>query len=170
VRPANFCSRRNSNMDNGKKLNCPAAPPQWEGSVAFAVVAGTAERPEAVYLDEPEPATPELLAAALPARPREVFRFAATCVEGACPHWTDEGQGRCTLVSTVLRVFDPAAVELPRCNIRKSCRWWHQEGKAACLRCVQIPTDSGELPADESETVFLADARYFRAERLARNR
>lgn len=37
----------------------------------------------------------------------------------------------------------PAVVEqLPPCSIRRDCRWWQQEGKAACMRCPQIITDN----------------------------
>jgi hypothetical protein len=31
---------------------------------------------------------------------------------------------------------------LPPCPIRRECRWWQQEGKAACMRCPQIITDN----------------------------
>ncbi|MCA2699690.1 MAG: nitrogen fixation protein, partial [Microcystis sp. M179S2] len=31
---------------------------------------------------------------------------------------------------------------LPPCRIRQNCRWWLQEGKAACLRCPQVVTDN----------------------------
>jgi hypothetical protein len=37
----------------------------------------------------------------------------------------------------------PEAVEdLPACRIRPACRWWLQEGKAACLRCPLIVTET----------------------------
>ena len=32
--------------------------------------------------------------------------------------------------------------ELLPCSIRRDCRWWQQEGKAACLRCPQVITDN----------------------------
>jgi hypothetical protein len=153
-------------MSRDKDLACPAAPPHWSRAAAFAVVVGTPERPELAYLEQPVPVTPELLAKALPATPREIFRFSSSCHKDSCPHWTEEGSGRCTLAATVLREFDPVAEELPRCGIRKSCRWWYQEGKAACIRCVQIPTDLGELPDDEVASFYLADHRYFQPEKL----
>ena len=38
----------------------------------------------------------------------------------------------------------PTVVEtLPACQIRSSCRWWLQEGKAACYRCPQMVTNDG---------------------------
>jgi hypothetical protein len=40
----------------------------------------------------------------------------------------------------------PAAVEaLPPCPIRKDCRWFSQEGGAACLRCPAITTVTYDL-------------------------
>lgn len=34
------------------------------------------------------------------------------------------------------------AEELPPYSIRANCRWWQQEGKAACMRCPQVITDT----------------------------
>jgi hypothetical protein len=31
---------------------------------------------------------------------------------------------------------------LPACAIRPACRWWQQEGKAACQRCPQVVTQA----------------------------
>jgi hypothetical protein len=39
--------------------------------------------------------------------------------------------------------FLPIATdELTPCAIRPRCRWWQQEGKAACSRCPQVVTDN----------------------------
>jgi hypothetical protein len=38
--------------------------------------------------------------------------------------------------------------QLPACNIRAECRWFRQEGRAACLRCPQIMT--GVHEADDT--------------------
>jgi len=45
---------------------------------------------------------------------------------------------------------------LPPCRIRQSCRWWLQEGKAACFRCPQVVTDDynpSEIMAEVAEPV-----------------
>jgi hypothetical protein len=34
---------------------------------------------------------------------------------------------------------------LPPCTIRKECRWFAQEGAAACMRCPEITTVSYDL-------------------------
>jgi hypothetical protein len=40
----------------------------------------------------------------------------------------------------------PAVVNvLPPCIIRKECRWYSQEGRAACKRCPEITTISYDL-------------------------
>ena len=77
-----------------------------------------------------------------------MFRFAAKCVKGGCRHWEDETQ-RCRLVAKTVQ-FAPVAVEkLKPCAIRSECRWWRQEGKAACVRCPQVassdPTRDGVM-------------------------
>jgi hypothetical protein len=41
---------------------------------------------------------------------------------------------------------------LPACRIRPTCRWFLQEGKAACQRCPQIVTFS----ANPTEQLSLA--------------
>jgi hypothetical protein len=77
-----------------------------------------------------------------PLKPTEVFRLAATCAEHLCPHFDGAD---CRLASRVVQIL-PAAVDmLPPCIIRKDCRWYSQEGGAACLRCPEITTVSYDL-------------------------
>jgi hypothetical protein len=124
---------------------CPSAQPDQEGAVAFGIVGGTAEEPLVGYLDQPLPVTPELLELAKPVRPTEVFRFAAPCAEGGCQHFDGAA---CKLGGKLAAL--PAAVDrLPRCRLRPSCRWFHEQGREACLRCPVVVTThyrpSGEL-------------------------
>jgi hypothetical protein len=42
----------------------------------------------------------------------------------------------------VVEKLPAVAEDLPPCSIRRNCRWWQQEGKAACQRCPQIITDT----------------------------
>ncbi len=118
---------------------CPSAQPDWEDSRVFGVVGGTADTPETAYLPTPQPVTAELLEMAQPVHPAEVFRFAAPCACSGCGHF-DNQASKCRLAEKVVR-WAPAVVDaLPACGIRADCRWWQQEGRAACARCPQVVT------------------------------
>jgi len=68
------------------------------------------------------------------------FRFAAPCVRSSCVFW----DGSCRAIDAAHEDFDaatPSDVDsLPRCGIRESCRWWAQEGAAACRVCPYVRT------------------------------
>jgi hypothetical protein len=124
---------------NTLPLLCPSAQPEIPGSVIFGVIQGTPKNPRLVQLTEPQATTPEILALAEPVKPTEVFRFAAPCAESACRHFDGN---KCQLAGRIVRLIPPLEASLPPCSIRRSCRWWHQEGKAACMRCPMIVTES----------------------------
>jgi len=121
---------------------CPSAQPGMDQCRVLGVVQRDGPAPVLQYLKEYLPATPEVLASSFPLKPTEVFRLAATCAEHRCPHF----DGRdCRLATRVVQIL-PAAVEtLPPCIIRKQCRWYSQEGGAACRRCPEITTVSYDL-------------------------
>jgi hypothetical protein len=126
---------------------CPSAQPDLPGAKVFAVIGGTAQAVEVSYLSTPAPVTPELLALAHPVAPAEVFRFAAPCAGSGCKHFVG-GESKCRLAEKTVR-WVPAVVEkLPPCTIRAHCRWFQQEGRAACLRCPQVVTNN-MLPSEE---------------------
>ena len=106
--------------------------------MAFGVVGGTAEQPVVGYLTEPLPITDQLLAATAPANATEVLRFAAPCAGAACSHFDGTD---CTLARRVVSLLPLVVGQVPACVIRPNCRWWQQEGKAACLRCPGIVTE-----------------------------
>jgi len=115
------------------------------GATLLGVVGGTAEEPRVGYLDEPRPVTPELLSLAGPVKPTEIFRFAAPCAGTACQHFDGTD---CRLAAKIV-ARTPAVVDLlPACRLRPTCRWWLQEGAAACLRCPVIVTEN-YLPSSE---------------------
>jgi hypothetical protein len=120
-------------------LLCPSAEPGLPGCVAFGVVGGSVEEPRVRHLEAPLPVTEDLLALAAPALPTEVFRFAGPCACDACPNFQGS---RCGLVTRIVRLLPAVTEGLPACAIRPQCRWWHEEGKAACLRCPQLVTDN----------------------------
>jgi len=123
---------------------CPSAPPSERDGVVLGVVTGKSDRPRIAYLAEARPVTEELLAITEPASPTAVFRFGAPCAGPACRHF----DGRdCRLAMRVVELLPPVVGALPACHLRPRCRWWEQEGKAACLRCPQVVTNPSE-PSD----------------------
>jgi len=122
---------------NDNALRCPSAQPEMTDSRILGVIGGSVTRPEVLYLDESLPVTEELLATAATVQPTEVFRFSARCDEGACRHYA---AGRCKLATRVVRILPEVTDVLPKCVIRQTCRWYGQEGRAACFRCPQVVT------------------------------
>ncbi|WP_243902646.1 nitrogen fixation protein [Aetokthonos hydrillicola] len=118
---------------------CPSARPESVDSVVFGVVGGTVEKPHVAYLKQPQPVTDELIAKATPITPSEIFRTAAACATKACQHFDG---GDCRLAIRIVKNLPEVVEELPACSIRRDCRWWKQEGKAACTRCPQVITDN----------------------------
>ena len=118
---------------------CPSAQPHMEGSTVLGVVGGTPERPRLAYLAEPRPVTADVLALSGPVLPTAIFRFGAPCAGHACQHFDGSD---CRLATRIVQLLPPVVDGLPACHLRPDCRWWQQEGKAACLRCPQVVTDA----------------------------
>ena len=121
---------------------CPSAQPGMDNCRVLGVIDHDAPKPMLLYLNREMAVTPEVLALAAPLKPTEVFRLAATCEEHRCPHYDGTD---CQLATRIVAMI-PAAVEsLPPCLIRKDCRWYSQEGEAACHRCPEITTVTYDL-------------------------
>lgn len=116
---------------------CPSAQPEMTGAVVFGVMSGAAFDPRVEYLDARLPVTPEVLALSGPVQPTEVFRFGAPCAGAGCRHFDGAA---CRLATKLVQLAPPATSTLPACKLRPDCRWWRQEGKAACMRCPQVVT------------------------------
>jgi hypothetical protein len=124
--------------ESAQTILCPSINPIGPDAMVFGALTGsTTEGFQVGYLTEALPATPELLAAAAPAKPTEVFRAAAPCAKRACKHYDG---ANCQLAARVAAMLDPVVGALPRCAIRLRCRWFRQEGREACLRCPQVAT------------------------------
>lgn len=122
---------------HSRPVLCPSAQPQIPGSVAFGVVTGAADHPRVAWIERPVPVTSELLALTTPVPPTQVLRIAAPCQEKACCHFDGTD---CRLATRLVQLM-PAVVEsLPPCRIRPDCRWFLQEGSAACRVCPQVVT------------------------------
>jgi hypothetical protein len=120
-------------------LSCPSAHPDTEGAVIFGVAGGTVEEPRVGYLERPVTPTPDLLALTAPANPAAVFRFGGRCAESACQHFA---ASHCTLGDRLVQLLPVVSERLPACALRPTCRWWHEQGVAACRRCPQVVTES----------------------------
>jgi len=132
-------------FDRANPLLCPSAQPGMKASRVLGVVGGTAERLELAYLDQALPVSEEVLRLSAPLKPTEVFRFAAPCEERACRHFDG---ARCRLATRIVQILPAVTEALPACTIRAACRWYQQEGKAACLRCPQVVTQTYEASDD----------------------
>lgn len=124
---------------NKSTLLCPSARSDWEGSQVFGVVSGTPEVPQVTYLKKAQPLLENISKLNNRVEPEEVFRIAAPCEEQGCQHF--DGQD-CRLVMRAVDQLPIVAEILPPCAIRRSCRWWQQEGSSACFRCPQVITDN----------------------------
>lgn len=121
---------------------CPSAQPGMENCLVLGVVDQEAPTAKIVYLTEILPATNDVLALSAPLKPTEVFRLSATCAEHNCPHFDGID---CRLATRIVTMLPAVVDDLPPCTIRRDCRWFSQEGAAACKRCPEITTVSYDL-------------------------
>ena len=124
---------------------CPSAQPGMDNCRVLGVIQHDAPKPMLLYLKEPVPATPEVLAMVGPLKPTEVLGLSATCATHQCPHFDGAD---CQLATRIVTLRPPAVDALPPCTIRRDCRWFSQEGGAACLRCPGIATHDANVSAE----------------------
>jgi hypothetical protein len=69
------------------------------------------------------------------------YRFAGPCVTSKCGFWTGEYCGLgAKLVESYQDTGEPQ-LELPKCAIRRTCRWFAEQGPAACSPCSYVITE-----------------------------
>jgi len=132
-------------------LKCPSARPEMPDAVVLGVVRELDGSSFIHHLAEPLPVSPAILAMAGDAPAGQVFRFAANCAENACAHFDGE---QCRLATKLAHSSLDKARTLPPCRIRKECRWYAQEGNAACFVC---PLILSETAMPTSDLVYAAD-------------
>ncbi|HEV2643353.1 MAG TPA: hypothetical protein VGT98_11620 [Candidatus Elarobacter sp.] len=119
-------------------VQCPSADPRLPDAKVLGIVRD-AEAAVAVEilpeLVDPQPLI-DLIPAELPVR--SILRFAGSCQESRCAHF---GAGKCGLATRVVAQMPEVVDRIARCAIRPRCRWWRQEGIAACRRCPQVLTE-----------------------------
>jgi hypothetical protein len=132
-------------------LWCPSARPEQAGAVVFGVRTDANSAVRIGYLSEEVPVTDSVLDLAQSVSPLEVFRFAAPCAETGCAHFADN---RCGLASRIVARVPVVASIAPACAVRSKCRWWAQEGVAACQRCPQVVTSESGLNKNVAEAAL----------------
>lgn len=137
--------------DEPADLMCPSSHPDIQGAEVLGVVQAGPNGPEVAYINAHVPVTTELLALAAPANPGEVFRLAGRCQTKSCPHF----DGRdCGLATRIVQTMSPVVDALPPCLFRRECRWFAQEGAAACYRCPQVMTVNTRPSLELTQIVF----------------
>ncbi len=116
---------------------CPSAQPDMPDARLLGVITGPPDAPRLAYLNAALPADAATLAATGPLPPTRVLRFSARCESARCVHYDGHD---CQLARRIVAGLDPVVAALPACTIRRSCRWYGQEGAAACHRCPQVVT------------------------------
>jgi hypothetical protein len=134
-----------SEVDEGKA--CPSAPCQ-EGAVLLGIMTTSGTL---AYVQPPTRVDADFVARAKAmGRPEARFRFSTPCIQSGCPQWTGEG---CAVVDKVLEEEQPVATSedrLPRCSIRRTCRWYSQRGADACAVCPLVVADIGGIETYQS--------------------
>jgi hypothetical protein len=71
------------------------------------------------------------------------FRFTNKCVESGCKQWTGQ---RCGVADNLIHASQSMKLEhtLQECGIRLQCRWYKQNGEAACKICPLVITEVSE--------------------------
>ena len=123
------------------KQMCPSSQPTVDAAQVLGIVFHEADGPRVAYLDGPVPAK-DIAEGVAGLSATRVLRIAAVCMENSCTRFDGK---KCALASQIVAEVTPGQTAVPMCYIRSSCRWFLQEGKAACLRCTIIVTDRDEF-------------------------
>ncbi|MEL6886110.1 MAG: hypothetical protein AAFY39_05540 [Pseudomonadota bacterium] len=136
TRPARAQAAARPDPDSAD-LKCPSAQPDFEDAQVLGVFETAGDTPRLSYTAGTLPATQDVVASTGPVPPTLVMRFAGKCETARCVHFRE---GACSLVDRIVEGLDPVTDNLPACAIRRTCRWYTQEGARACHRCPQVVT------------------------------
>ncbi|MDB5282471.1 MAG: hypothetical protein JWO06_1546 [Bacteroidota bacterium] len=126
-----------------ERILCPSSKCA-EGSKLIGLVK---EDGHVDMLETPLEITEDFIKAAAEGRnPQSRFRFSNNCVQGACKQWTGS---RCGVVDGILDHVAQGKTKvevqaIKDCAIRPVCRWYNQNGLAACEICPLVITDVTE--------------------------
>jgi hypothetical protein len=139
-----------------KTLLCPSAPADI-ASILLGVI-----KPDGsvAFLPEQIEVSREFLEVAAKGRTLESrFRFSTTCRAGACKQWAND---ECSLPARLANTPTQASAArgretyIPKCSIRDQCRWFDQEGLAACRICPLVITRDDSSQQSESHQIWSA--------------
>lgn len=124
-------------------VGAPSTCPSSVAEVGSQLIGVVGPEGRVAFLGTPLPVTESFLEVARQGRkPEQRFRFAGPCHEGRCSQWTGT---RCGVADTVVEALETdLEAALRPCLIREACRWWQQQGRAACSVCEQVVTDLTE--------------------------
>lgn len=74
--------------------------------------------------------------------PEKKFRFVDKCVKSGCKQWTGSSCGVMNELSSSNPSINGDEDHLPNCFIRRTCRWYSQDGAKACKICLFVVTES----------------------------
>jgi hypothetical protein len=128
--------------DSGRDAKACPSSTCAEGALLLGILTSSGR---IAYVQPPTRVDAEFVARAKErGHPERAFRFSSPCVEGRCPQWTGEHCGLGELVAKQahdVQTSEPAG--LPACSIRSSCRWYFEQGRAACAVCPTVVADTG---------------------------
>lgn len=116
---------------------CPSAQLDMEGARIIGVLSGEPNAPQVAYLERGVEIDLSVTTQLGELAATEVFRIAAKCETSRCCHFDGS---RCALAGRIVNQLPEVVDMLPRCQIRPTCRWFAEQGGAACRRCPQIVT------------------------------
>lgn len=123
--------------DLQRDLTCPSAQPDMEGARIIGVITGTAKNPQIAYLVPGVTIDAGVTSPIGGLEPTQIFRYAAKCEKSRCSHFDG---ARCSLAGRIVAQLPEVVDALPPCQVRSTCRWYAEQGGAACRRCPQVVT------------------------------
>jgi hypothetical protein len=114
------------------QLDCPSMLP----GLARGVIAKVVKNEERLKFLAEEISVPTSLSLAVDSETvLKRARFVGLCRTVECGHWTGVS---CRLGHAIASVEVQSAGELAPCAIRSSCRWFKENGSAACAPCQHV--------------------------------
>lgn len=123
---------QDTTMDPNEELLCPSYQ-----CVSGAQLIGIAQANQQIeFIGNPIRIDRQFVKIAQEGRPPETrFRFAKKCGKSICANWAG---GHCGLIAELRDNREGLGGELPNCGIRDRCRWYAEQGAAACDICPNI--------------------------------